>query len=67
MNIVKVQFEKSNKKGDKMELESIFLNSLNNSDNFNNWLIKVRRELHTYPELDFQLPKTTEIICKLLD
>lgn len=50
-----------------MELESIFLNSLNNSDNFNNWLIKVRRELHTYPELDFQLPKTTEIICKLLD
>lgn len=50
-----------------MALENIFFKNLDSSDTFNNWLINVRRELHAHPELDFDLPETTKIICRLLD
>lgn len=40
---------------------------LNNIDKFNDWFIKVRRDLHKIPELDFDLPKTTKYISSTLD
>ncbi|MDP0493804.1 MAG: M20 family metallopeptidase [Fusobacterium sp. JB021] len=40
---------------------------LNSANKIGNFVIDVRRELHKYPELGFSLPKTTEIICKILD
>lgn len=47
-----------------MELQNIFLK---NSKKFENWIINARRELHKYPELDFELPQTVKIITKFLD
>lgn len=36
-------------------------------DNYNDWFIKIRRDLHKIPELDFDLPKTTKYISSILD
>lgn len=47
-----------------MNLENIFLQE---NKNFNEKIINTRRELHKYPELDFELPKTTKIITDFLD
>lgn len=44
--------------------ENIFLDSAISNENF---IIETRRRLHKYPELDFDLPITTEIICNVLD
>lgn len=46
-----------------MNLENIFLQE---NKNFNEKIINIRRELHKYPELDFELPKTTKIITDFL-
>ncbi len=46
-----------------MDLKNIF----KDSETFNQWLINIRRELHAHPELDFDLPETTKIICRVLD
>jgi|GEM_PF-6250835 len=47
-----------------MNLQNIFFDGIENSEQ---WLISVRRELHEHPELDFDLPETTGIICRYLD
>ena len=47
-----------------MDLEKIFLNDI---EKINEWLINIRRELHSHPELDFNLPETVKIICTALD
>lgn len=47
-----------------MTLENIFLE---NNENFSDWLINVRREIHKHPELDFELPETVKTISKYLD
>ena len=47
-----------------MNLQNIFFNGIENCEQ---WFINVRRELHQHPELDFNLPETTGIICKYLD
>ena len=47
-----------------MNLENIFLNDI---EKINEWLINIRRELHSHPELDFNLPETVKIICTALD
>lgn len=47
-----------------MDLRELYLNDC---DNIEDWLINTRRELHKIPELDFELPKTTEYVCKTLD
>lgn len=45
-------------------MEKNMLNSIGEVENF---VIDMRRKLHKYPELDFSLPKTTKIICEVLD
>ena len=47
-----------------MNLQNIFFDGIENSEQ---WLISVRRKLHEHPELDFDLPETTGIICRYLD
>lgn len=47
-----------------MELREVYLKDANNIEH---WLINTRRELHKIPELDFELPKTTEYVCDVLD
>ena len=47
-----------------MNLKNIFLQE---NENFNNKIINIRRELHKYPELDFELPKTIKIITNFLE
>lgn len=47
-----------------MNLQNTFFNGIENCEQ---WFINVRRELHQHPELDFNLPETTGIICKYLD
>lgn len=47
-----------------MNLQNIFFDGIEDSEQ---WLISVRRELHEHPELDFDLPETTGIICRYLD
>ncbi|WP_163469256.1 M20 family metallopeptidase [Fusobacterium sp. IOR10] len=40
---------------------------LESADRVEDFVVNIRRKLHKYPELDFSLPKTTEIICDTLD
>ena len=47
-----------------MNLQNVFFDGIENTEQ---WLIEVRRKLHQHPELDFDLPQTTEIICGYLD
>ncbi len=47
-----------------MKLEELFLKE---SEKYVEWIINTRRELHKYPELDFNLPKTTKIITDILE
>lgn len=47
-----------------MDLQNIFFDGIENSEQ---WLIEARRKLHQHPELDFNLPETTGIICQYLD
>lgn len=44
--------------------KNAFLESAGKVEDF---VVNIRRKLHKYPELDFSLPKTTEIICDTLD
>eukprot|EP00210_Caulerpa_lentillifera_P005801 g5547.t1 len=40
---------------------------LQSSKSIEQWIIKIRRELHQIPELEFDLPKTSRVILNILD
>ena len=40
---------------------------LKDIEKINEWIVNIRRELHSCPELDFNLPETVKIVCTALD
>ena len=44
--------------------ENSFLKDI---EKINEWIVNIRRELHSCPELDFNLPETVKIVCTALD